>query len=71
MGLTIHYNLTTPLTEQAELRDLVESIRQVARDLPFKEVGNLVEFKGKDADHENTSPEDENNWLKIQAGGFT
>jgi hypothetical protein len=68
MGLTIHYSLRTHLTRLHAIRILVESLRQIARDLPFKEVGELLEFKGKDADFEHGSRQDENRWFKIQAG---
>lgn len=70
MGLTIHYSLATQLTRPGDVRDLVESIRQVARDLPFKEVGELIEFKGQDADYEASGKEDEHRWFKIQAGAY-
>lgn len=71
MGLTIHYGLKTSLTRPAYIRTLVESFRQVARDLPFKEVGEVVEFQGQDADQAFTPKDDPHNWLKIQAMGFT
>lgn len=67
MGLTIHYSLRTCLTKTSQVRDLLESIRQVALDLPFKEVGELVEFKGMDADIKYGTKEDPHRWLKIQA----
>ena len=70
MGLTIHYSLTTALTEADEVRDLVDSLRQFARDLPFKEVSELLEFRGEAADYEQTGRDDEHRWLKIQAGKF-
>lgn len=71
MGLTSHYKLTTDITKPKEIRQVVEAIRQSALDLPFKEVGEVKEFRGDEADHDRTSKEDENLWLKIQAMGFT
>ena len=68
MGLTIHYKLTTKLADPKEVRQLVETMRQFALDLPFQEVGEIKEFKGKDTDR--NSPDDPNLWLKIQAGAF-
>ena len=70
MGLTIHYQLTTPLTEIADIRTLVETMRQCARDLPFKEISDVVEFQGKDAAFENSSKGDEFRWFKVQAGQY-
>lgn len=69
MGLTIHYRLHTNLTKEVDVRVLVESMRQYARDLPFQEVGNLVELKGDDASSALADKNDELRWLKIQAGG--
>jgi hypothetical protein len=70
MGLTIHYQLQTPKIEIEDIRCLAEAFRQFAKDLPFTEVGDLVEFEGKDADFENALKDDEYRWLKIQAGQF-
>ena len=68
MGLTIHYNLETKLTRPDEVRRLVEGLRQYAMDLPFQEVGDVVEFKGEDVGYQNR--DDPNRWLKIQAGQY-
>lgn len=68
MGLTIHYNLKTELTEPDDVRTLVDSLRQLARDLPFQEVSELLEFQGHDTDCEKGSGEDEHRWFKLQAG---
>src|ERR1043165_4929481 len=67
MGLTVHYRLTTELTNPKDVRQLVETIRQHALDLPFKEVGQVKEFVGADADYHGSSEEDR--WLKIQSVG--
>lgn len=67
MGLTIHYNLKTKLTRVEDIRRLVETLREYALDLPFKEVDNVVEFRGEEVSHHR---EDPNRWLKIQAGQF-
>jgi len=45
MGLTIHYKLKTKGTAAAS-RKLVEALHQQAHDLPFKEVGDLVDLAG-------------------------
>lgn len=70
MGLTIHYGFTTTLTKEDEVHTLVETVRQVARDLPFKEVDDLVEFQGQDCDYQNSGTDDPYRWLKIQAGHY-
>ena len=68
MGLTIHYQLKsdTKLTEEA--RGLVEELREYALGLPFKEIGNIVEFKGEEGcDFNSKTDNDEYRWLKIQS----
>lgn len=70
MGLTIHYVFTTSLTNEGEIHTLDETVRQLAQDLPFEEVSDLVEFHGQDADYQDSSPEDPYRWLKIQAGQY-
>jgi len=70
MGLTIHYSFKTSLAKTADIRIMVESLRQFARDLPFKEVGDLVEFEGAGVDYQSSGKDDEHRWLKIQAGQY-
>ena len=70
MGLTIHYTLQTSLTVLPEIRALLGTLREHARDLPFQEVGELLEFTGRDADYAALGREDPARWLKIQAQGF-
>jgi hypothetical protein len=64
MGLTIHYSLSTDLKKPKEVRQLIETIRQFALDLPFKQVGELNEF----ADPHNSGDEVER-WIRLQAEG--
>src|ERR1019366_341394 len=68
MGLTIHYRLTTEFTNPKNFRQLVETIRQHALDLPFKEVGEVKEFTGNETDYR--SGDEEDRWLKIQSSGY-
>src|SRR5690242_14426126 len=70
MGLTIHYSFKTKLTKDEDVRLLVESLRQVAQDLPFKEVDDLMEFQGQEANSDGREVEDSLRWLKIQAGRY-
>src|SRR4051812_2590025 len=67
MGLTIHYALSTHLTKPDDVRELVEVLRLFARGLPFAEVSDVVEFRGRDADFERGDRDDPYRWLKIQA----
>lgn len=70
MGLSIYYQLQTPLTRASEVRVLVETLRQTAQRLPFEQVSRVVEFEGKDADFANSDRTDPFLWLKIQAGQY-
>ena len=50
MGLTVHYDLKTKLTDAREVKKLVRQMRQLALDLPFEEVGEIFDLKGKACD---------------------
>lgn len=50
MGLTIYYSLHSASRTPAKARQLVGQLRQKALDLPFKEVGEIVEVNGDTAD---------------------
>lgn len=67
MGLTIHYDLKTKLTKPQDVHKLVEAMRQHALDLPFKEVGEVKEFKGQENCWDDK--DDPDRWLKIQCAG--
>ncbi len=68
MGLTIHYGLTTDQTDINAVRLLVQNIHQLAKQLPFQEVRDLVEFEGEKCQYEDR--DGHNRWLKIQAGQY-
>jgi len=76
MGLTIHYRLETDARSPKKARQLVEQCRQLALDLPFEEVGEIVDLKGKQCDAEARRAELQNGdgkneslfWLLIQSG---
>ncbi len=70
MGLTIHYSLQSASRTPAKARQLVEQLRQKALDLPFKEVGEIVEVNGDSADFDKLDRDDPNRWLLIQAGQY-
>lgn len=76
VGLTIHYTLKSKLTDAKQVKRIVHQMRQLALDLPFEEVGEIVDLNGKQCDTEARRKElqngDEKNeslfWLLIQAG---
>ena len=70
MGLTIHYQLKSDTRSPAQARQLVEKLRQRALDLPFAEVGEVVELKGDACDYESYDREHPLRWLLIQAGQY-
>jgi hypothetical protein len=52
MGLTIHYGLKSQAKTADRAARLVEQMRQLALDLPFEEVGEVVSLEGDDCDFE-------------------
>ena len=66
MGLTIHWSFQGPKTK-TDATAIIEKMRQRAMDLPFESVGEVVHFKGKDAQFDNDPPNGKYTWLKIQA----
>jgi len=68
MGLTIHYSLHSGTKSPRKARQLIEALRQKALDLPFKEVGEVIDLSGDDCDFERRERDDPQRWLLIQAG---
>jgi hypothetical protein len=66
MGLTIHYSLKARGSD-AQARKLVNALHQTALDLPFKELGSVVELSGDQCDSNKRDREDPLRWLLIQA----
>lgn len=66
MGLTIHWAFQGPKTK-TDAQAIIEKMRQRAMDLPFESVGEILHFKGKDAQFDHDPPDSEYRWLKIQA----
>ncbi len=54
MGLTVHYGikLKDPEASAADAAKAVRAMRQLALDLPFAEVGEIVEVSGAACDYE-------------------
>jgi hypothetical protein len=67
MGLTIHYDLKGSANDAATL---VAKLRQRALDLPFTEVGEIVDLSGAECDFDQRDRDDPNRWLLIQAGRY-
>jgi hypothetical protein len=68
MGLTIHYSFKAQGSD-AQARALVEALHQTAQDLPFKELGQVVDLAGEQCDAEKRASDDRLRWLLIQATG--
>lgn len=68
MGLTIHYTLHGRIRSPMRARDLMEQLRSRALDLPFKEVGEVVELAGRECDPGDRDRDDPIRWLLMQAG---
>lgn len=66
MGLTIHYSLKTKGSE-AQARALIQALHQAAHDLPFKELGDVVELSGQQCNPDRRERDDPLRWLLIQA----
>lgn len=67
MGLTIHYALRLEIQQSQDVQRLVERLHQAARDLPFDEVGEVVELAGDEARFEDATGDEGQQWLLVQA----
>ena len=70
MGLTIHYDLHSDIPSSREARRLVEELRKKALNLPFAEVGEVIEVHGDACDFEKYDRDNPLRWLVSQAGGW-
>jgi len=70
MGLTIHYSLRSATRSPRKARDLVAHLRGRALDLPFEQVGEIVELSGPQCDFQALDRDNPNRWLLIQAGQY-
>jgi hypothetical protein len=70
MGLTIHYSLRSRARKPERVREQLAGLRSRALDLPFKEVGELVEITGPACDFEQYDREHPHRWLLIQASQY-
>ena len=67
MGVTIHYRLQSAAPDTEQARDVVKELRSRALDLPFENVGEMVELVGGHCDFERLDGEHPHRWLLIQA----
>jgi hypothetical protein len=70
LGLTIHYSLKSKTRSPTKARELVASLRRRALDLPFEQVGELIDLAGPECDYESCDQDDPHRWLLIQAGQY-
>jgi len=63
MGLTIHYTLHAQIHTPKQATQLMERLRSRALDLPFKEVGEVVELVGPECDFAGRDQGDPLRWL--------
>lgn len=74
MGLTIHYTLKSKLDDAKLVEETVHQMRQLALDLPFEEVGEVISLAGEQCNTEARRKELKNGndkneslfWLLIQ-----
>lgn len=64
MGLTIHYGLKYTGKEPDAI---LSRLRDYALQYPFKEIGDIVHFKGDECDFNKCDKESEHRWLLIQS----
>ena len=68
MGLTIHFSLSLPAkTTAPDVRQKLGALRQVCLDLPFQEVGEMLEFKGEECDFKRRTQDDPLRWFLCQS----
>jgi len=65
MGLTIHYSLKCAADNVEIAREKVRQLREIAKDLPFAEVGDIEEINKEDYLTENNNLSDSKKWLKV------
>jgi len=71
MGLTIHYELHAEPCPPTQVRQLVARLHQRALDLPFGEVGDIVECTGDECDFRRREAGDPDRWLLVQSRRMT
>ena len=67
MGLTIHYSLKSEGAD-THAKKVVQMLHQTAQDLPFEEVGEIIDLSAAECDIDRRGQDDPLRWLQIQAG---
>lgn len=67
MGLTIHYALHAKIQTPEQARNVINQLRSRALEVPFKEVGEVVELAGRECDPGERDRDDSPRWLRMQA----
>lgn len=68
MGLTIHYTLASEANTPEDARVLINRLRDRALEMPFADVGEMIEFESQSPyGLWNLKRDDPHKWLKIQA----
>lgn len=69
MGLTVHYSVRSKAKTASRAARLVEQMRQLALDLPFEQVSEIVSLEGDDCDFEKQRGKvsEDRLWSLIQA----
>jgi len=70
MGLTIHYDLSSKTRSAAKALRLIQAFRQRCLDLPFKEVGDIMDLSGERCSIEKYDKDDPLCWFVIQSGTY-
>lgn len=69
MGLTVYYDIHSRTRSDSKARQLVESMRQRAMDLPFDSVSEITDLSGDNCQYDRDgNPDDPIRWLLIQCG---
>jgi hypothetical protein len=66
MGLTIHYSFNVK-SDEGQARELIHALHQTAQDLPFKELGQVVELEGEQCDFNKRTRDDPLRYLLVSA----
>ena len=69
MGLTLHYELRSSVRTAAQATRLIERLREAACDLPFDEVGQIVEYEAAAGEEEDFPAGMYDATLLVQRGG--
>lgn len=67
MGLTLHYQFQLNSASIDRAREKILALREIAIELPFQEVGELVEIEGEECKFDPDKTDDRNSYLKLMS----